>query len=375
MNLVVFSATLFLIAENIIGSIGAFQLERYRRNEFLRVQDLSQSRAQLQSTLFERNKYLETILHTSADGFWVLDIQNRLTQVNDAYCRMSGYTKDELLQLTYHDIAAEETSEENVAQLWRNIESGSQVFESRHRRKNGSVFDVEVSATFLNGYGGQLVCFCRDISERKQAGDRIKTLLAGKELLLKEVHHRIKNNLATVSSLLTLQAQSASPEAKISFQAVINRVTSMAVLYDKLLVSEKYDSISCKNYLEDIIKTLIALFSDEYNVTVETRMDDFNLIPKKLFPLGIIVNEIITNIMKYAFIGRDEGLISISLIQTDNFACLSIQDNGVGLPDNFDLSKATGFGLMLVGMLAEQLGGTFTMGNDSGTKNVLIFEI
>lgn len=279
------------------------------------------------------------ILHTSADGFLVIDALKKLTQVNDAYCRMSGYSKDELQQLSYNDI------------------------------------DAEVSATFLNSYGGQFVCFCRDITGRKQAEDRIKALLAGKELLLKEVHHRIKNNLSTISSLLALQAQSAPLEAGISFEDAINRVNSMVVLYDKLLFTEQYDSISCKVYLEDIIRTLMALFSAEVSVTVESRMDDFNLTPKKLFPLGIIVNEIITNIMKYAFNGRERGQIGISLVRVDNVATLSIQDNGVGLPMGFDMSTSTGFGLMLVGMQAEQLGGTFTMKSDSGTRNVLVFDI
>jgi len=375
MDLVVLSAALFLVAANIIGSIGAYQLERYRRNDFLHVHDLNQTQAQLQNTLVERNSYLEAILHTSVDGFYVLDAEKKLTQVNDAYCRMSGYSKDELLQLTYDDIDAEELSGETAASNQRISDSGSAVFESRHRRKNGSIFDVEVSATFLDTYGGQLVCFCRDISERKLADDRIKALLVMKELLLKEVHHRIKNNLSTVSSLLSLQAQSAPPEAEVSFDAAINRVASMVFLYDKLLVSEQYESISCKNYLEDIIDTLIALFPEEAKVSVETSMDDFDLIPQKLFPLGIIVNEVITNIMKYAFIGRAEGHIAVSLVRADKRATLSIIDDGVGLQDNFDLSAAKGFGLMLVGMLAEELDGTFTMTNDSGTKSVLIFEI
>jgi PAS domain S-box-containing protein len=375
MSLGVFSAALFLIAENIIGGIGAYQLERYRRNEFLQVHNLNQARAQLQNALAERNRYLEAILRTSADGFWVVDAGKRLTQVNDAYCRMSGYSRDEFQQLTLNDIDAEETPEETMARSRRIMEKGSEVFEARHRRKDGRVFDVEVSVTFLNIDGGQFVCFCRDITGRKQAEDRIKSLLAGKELLLKEVHHRIKNNLSTVSSLLALQARSASPEAKISFEAAINRVNSMVLLYDKLQAGEQYDSISCKGYLEDIIETLKFLFNDDADVRVETRVDDFNLTTKKLFPLGIIVNEIITNIMKYAFIGRESGKISISLVRSGNTATLSIRDDGVGLPDGFDMSRSTGFGLMLVGILAEQMEGKFTMKNDSGTRSVLVFSI
>jgi len=375
MSFGVFSAILFLIAENIMGGIGSYQLERFRRNEFLKIHDLDQTRAQLENDMVERNRYLEAVLQTSADGFMVVDAGEQIVQVNDAYCRMSGYSPDELRQLTIKDIDDIETAENIDARIHRITANGSEIFETRHRRKDGSVFDVEVSTTFLDIGSGQLICFCRDITGRKQSEEKIKSLLAGKELLLKEVHHRIKNNLGTVSSLLDLQSQSYSPEVRGMFDVAINRVNSMVVLYDKLLSSGHYDSIPCKSFLADIIDRLASFFPDTANVLIETELDDFNLVPKKLFPLGIIVNEIITNIMKYAFVGRESGRICILLSRTGDTATLVIQDDGVGLPAGFDAHTATGFGLMLIGMLAEQLGGTFTMHNSSGTRSVVSFSI
>lgn len=110
-------------------------------------------------------------------------------------------------------------------------------------------------------------------------------------------------------------------------------------------------------------------------IRLEIRLEDFSLIAKKLFPLGIIVNELVTNIMKYAFIGRENGHIRISLDKVDDVATLTIEDDGVGLPEGFDLSTSTGFGLRLVGMLAEQLGGTFSTQSGSGTNSVLVFGV
>lgn len=375
MSLGVFSATLFLIAENIMGSIGAYQLERFRRNEYLKIHDLNQAQANLEHAMIERNRYLEAILQTSADGFLVVDAEGRVVQANDAYCRMSGFSHDELRQLTIKEIDDVAPPENFDIRIHRVATNGSEIFETRHRRKDGSVFDVEVSSTFLDIESGQLICFCRDITSRRQAEDRIKALLASKELLLKEVHHRIKNNLATVSNLLDLQSQSSSPEVRGMFNVAINRVNSMAVLYDKLLSSEHYESISCKSFLSGILDSMMSFFPDAANIRIETQLHDFNLAPKKLFPLGIIVNEIVTNIMKHAFIGRDSGHIHISLAKTDDVAMLVIQDDGVGLPDGFDPREATGFGLMLVGMLAEQLGGTFAMHASAGTRSVVSFSI
>lgn len=177
MNVFILSAIMFLFAANIMGSIGAYQLERFRRNEFLTINDLNQTQAQLQNAVINRNKYLETILQTSADGFLVIDPAMRLIQVNDAYCRMSGYSKDEVLDLTVGDIEAHETSDETEEHIKRLGENGSEVFETLHRRKDGSVFDVEVSATSLDMDEGQIVCFCRDITARKQAENLVHTRL------------------------------------------------------------------------------------------------------------------------------------------------------------------------------------------------------
>lgn len=375
MSLGVFSGTLFLLAENIMGGFGAYQLEQFRRNEYLKIRDLNQSQAKLETAMVERNRYLETILQTSADGFMVVNAGMQIVQVNNAYCRMSGYSQNELQRMSLADIDNDETVENIDTRMHRIIANGNEIFETRHRRKDGSVFNVEVSVTHLDIGSGQLICFCRDSTNRKQAEDRIKSLLASKELLLKELHHRIKNNLVSVSNLLDLQSQSYVPEARSLFKVAINRVNSMVVLYDKLLSSEQYESLSCKSFLLDIINRMASLFPDMANVKIETQMDNFDLSPKKLFPLGIIVNELITNIMKYAFIGKESGHVYISLIRTDDIATLTVQDNGIGLPEGFDAATATGFGLMLVGMLAEQLGGSFALHNDAGTRNVVSFSV
>ncbi len=121
----------------------------------------------------EYQYYLQTILQTTPDGFWVVDAEGRITEANEAYCRMSGYSLAELLSLRISDIDAIEESAETEAHIRRVIEKGSETFETCHRRKDGSLFDVEVSATYLETGGGRFVCFCRDITERKQAEEAL----------------------------------------------------------------------------------------------------------------------------------------------------------------------------------------------------------
>ncbi len=216
----------------------------------------------------------------------------------------------------------------------------------------------------------------QDITERKQSEEEIQKQLSEKTTLLKEVHHRIKNNIASIEGLLSLQSQAISnPEAVSALQDAISRVGSMRVLYDKLLISDDFKDISVKNYLESLIDSVADLFPDHLKITIDKKIDDFDLSSKNLFPIGIILNELLTNIMKYAFIDRKSGLIHISLSNIQNQVTLTIQDNGNGLPEGFDINKSNGFGLMLVRMLSGQLDGTFTIENHNGTRSILKFKI
>ena len=130
-----------------------------------------------------RENFLNTILQTSIDGFWVIDNQGRLSMVNDAYCRMTGYSHEEIIGLSIGDLDAEESQSETAARVERIIKNGSERFETHHRRKDGSVFSVEVSTTFLPENGGQLVCFCRDTTERHNAEKARASRLAFEKLI------------------------------------------------------------------------------------------------------------------------------------------------------------------------------------------------
>lgn len=125
-------------------------------------------RKRAEEVLRARERYLHTILQTTADGFWVLNSEGKMVEVNDAYCAMSGYTRDEILGLTVADLDAQEAPAETAARIQRVIQHGGEVFETLHRRKDGTAFPVEVSTTFMDVEGGQFVCFCRDLTQRKQ---------------------------------------------------------------------------------------------------------------------------------------------------------------------------------------------------------------
>jgi len=215
-----------------------------------------------------------------------------------------------------------------------------------------------------------------DITERKRAEGEIKKQLAEKETLLREVHHRIKNNMANVESLLSLQAGSIkSPEAKAVLKDSIARVKSIRILYEKLLLTKDYHDISIKPYAEDLIDSISTVFVMEKKITIKTKIMEFTIDSKKAISLGIIINELLTNAFKYAFKDRDNGIVSISIEKAENSVTLIIKDNGTGFDQKTSSNKSPGLGLTIVKMLVEQLKGTYSVKNENGTKSVIKFEI
>lgn len=215
-----------------------------------------------------------------------------------------------------------------------------------------------------------------DITSRKQTELETQKQLTEKETLLREVHHRIKNNIATIESFLSLQASATiNPEANAALQEACSRVNSMRVLYENLLLSQYYNDISIKDYTEGLLDSLVQFFDPENNIGIVKQIADFSLTAKKASSVGIIINEIMTNVFKYAFKDRDSCMVVISIEKLDDKATLIIHDNGVGIQEDLHNSNPLGFGLTIVKMLVEQLNGTYNIVNEKGTKSIIQFDI
>ncbi len=212
------------------------------------------------------------------------------------------------------------------------------------------------------------------VTERKKAEEEVKKLLGEKELILKEVHHRIKNNMNTIYSLLNLQAgMLVGTAASEALEDAGRRVQSMMLLYSKLYQSADVTSLSLRHFIPDLTNQILSNFPNRQLVKLEIDIDDICLEAKQLQPVGILINELITNSMKYAFVGRDDGLISIKAFQNGSGINIVIADNGVGMPESVSFESSPGFGLILVSGLAGQLGGNLHLDRSGGTRIVLEF--
>jgi two-component sensor histidine kinase len=191
---------------------------------------------------------------------------------------------------------------------------------------------------------------------------------AENELLLKEIHHRVKNNLELVKSLIALQsAQIDDPATKDAMIASQNRVQSMGIIHQKLYQGTTMGSIEMKDYFINLSESILDTFSAEEQVKIECTMDKLDLDVDTAVPIGLIVNELLTNALKYAFPKQEQGTINISLERTpDNNLKLKINDNGVGKTEG-QAPRGTGFGTQLVKLLTQQLNGQMKEFNREGT--------
>ena len=205
--------------------------------------------------------------------------------------------------------------------------------------------------------------------ERKKAEEKIKTSLKEKEVLLKEVHHRVKNNLQIISSLLNLQTNYLNDKASIElFQETKNRIKTLALVHEKLYKSEDVEYVNIKSYIASIVDLLSYSYDKEYiDITIDIEEAPFNKFDiEKAIPCGLIVNEIVSNSFKHAF-KHLKGAIKISLTLEEANCVLFIADNGVGISKDLDITNLNSLGLELVDILVSQLEGSYTIATQKGT--------
>lgn len=244
-------------------------------------------------------------------------------------------------------------------------------------RKDGSEFPVEIGLNpILDGENMQILAAISDISERKHREEQIARSLREKETLLSEVHHRVKNNLQIIHSLLDMQTSSVIDiQARDALIDSCNRVRSMAQIHQSLYQSEDIAKVDFANFCESLISSLLATFNvDVSRIQVKSDFADVNLAIDQAVPCGLIANELITNALKHGFPDGGEGQISVSTkIDDGNVVTLRVSDNGCGMPKDFQTGTSEGLGLQLIELLADQIGGTLKIITDGETTFVITF--
>ena len=218
---------------------------------------------------------------------------------------------------------------------------------------------------------GQFAVLVTDITDRMRGEAALQASLREKEVLLKEIHHRVKNNMQVISSLVNLQADTLDdPALRTAFNGLRDQVRSMALVHEKLYQAENLASVDFAEYARSLLNYLWRAYGDS-TAAVRLKLDlqPVALSVQTAVPCGLLLNELVTNALKYAFRDRAGGEITVAMqVQADQSLCLRVSDNGVGFPPDLDWRRTRSLGLQLVQMLTAQLGGTVDLRQDGGTE-------
>lgn len=326
---------------------------------------------------------LAKIIDLADDAIISVDREQRIILFNQGAEKIFGYPAEEVIgqQLDIlmppSLVAAHRT---HIQEFCESSVSARRMGERRAifgRRKNGSEFPAEASISKIEGNGQTiLTVILRDTTQRVIQEEKIWTLLREKETLLKEIHHRIKNNLQLISSLLGLQARSISdPGFRKLFLESQQRVHSMALLHETLYQSENLVEIDVARYIRKLAEHLFRSYDGTGDrIRLRTDLDRISLAPDDVLSCGLIVSELVSNALKYAFSGGREGEISIGLhAGPNNMAILTVADTGIGLQGDVDWNAVQSLGFRLVHSLSKQLRAKIEVHSGIGTEIRIAF--
>jgi len=336
-------------------------------------------RKNVEKSLQESELKYRSLIESSSDAIFCVDQKGEYQFTNHLFASTFGKTPEYFIGKTFWDIYPKEHADYRYAATKRVFQTGeSESLEVEVPLPDKTLYFYATANPIKDETGTVILSLTHavDITKRKLAEEKVKLLLAEKELVLKEVHHRIKNNMSTMMSLLSLQAGNARDGfARAALENAEKRMQSMGVLYDKLYHSVEFNRLSIRIYLSALVDEVLENFPNSHLVTVEKNIQEFILDANHLQSLGMIINELLTNSMKYAFLGREHGLITVSATNIDDTVTIIVQDDGTGIPESVSWDNSTGFGLQLVKALTVQLEGTIRMERTGGTKVILGFAV
>jgi PAS domain S-box-containing protein len=327
---------------------------------------------------------LRQVIESSPSAMVMTNARGEIVLINGQTEKLFGYRREELLGRSI-DLLVPDRSGENQPE-----NRGSSVLalhprlmgagrELSARRKDGSEFPVEIGLKPVRTNAGTMVLSAIvDISAHKQAEDAMKAALKEKEILLKEIHHRVKNNLQIISSLLDLQAATLrDPRVLQSIQESQHRIRSIALMHEKLYQQPDLIEVDFAEYVHSLTAYLLrAYLSGDALISLKVEADHVRLPIEAAVSCGLILNELVSNALKHAFPERGPGVISVTVKQDEpGRVTVVVKDNGMGLPEDCDWRTTSSLGLRLVHTLTEQLHGTMTVQRTGGTAFKLNFPL
>ena len=332
-------------------------------------------RRRIEEELRESEERFRTIFESSPVGAALVNSKGKFTRISNSFQNMLGYNEDEFRGKSFRDITFEEDLNIGMEQFRETVGGKRNFFqvEKRYCRKDGEIIWGHTSVSTVRDSNGKFqynITIIENITEPKRAEERIKAALKEKDILLKEIHHRVKNNLQIITSLLNLQSGYIQDEKTLEMlRESQDRIRSMAFIHEKLYRSGDLAQIHFDEYIRELTSHLVRSYGiDPEVIELKIQAQQILLDIDMAIPCGLIINELISNSLKHAFPDVMKGQICIDLHSVNHQGFqLTVSDNGMGFPRGLDFRNTQSLGLQLVNTLVEQLEGTIELDNDNGT--------
>ncbi len=358
--------------------------------QILALKESDRARKLLQNskeTLEKRETHLSLITDNMMDLITRSNSKGEYEYISPSVRKILGYKPQNMLEKNIFDFVHPDDLEKVKSSMQEAVYtpslSGTEYIsevEYRHKTSSGGYIWIETTGKPIFDHEKGLKGFVfssRNINDRKHAEKQIKTSLEEKEVLLKEIHHRVKNNMQIISSLLSLQSRYIKDENHLAiFKESQNRVRSMAMIHEGLYRTQNLARINFEKYIENLMSALFSSYGIDQKV-IKQKMDlnEVLLDIDTAIPCGLILNELVTNSLKHAFPNGKKGEIAVLLSQKDeNKLKMIVEDNGKGFPENIDFKNTESLGLQLVNTLVDQLKGEIELERNNGTRFILTLE-
>jgi PAS domain S-box-containing protein len=342
------------------------------------IRDISE-RKKSEAAIREREQRFRMTGELIPYGVWIADASGEFTYCSASFLSLLGMSLEECRKDAWMKRLPEVDADRTLSDWHEVVRAGGfWDYEYRIADRGGREHFILSRGSPIRDSTGAIVSFVGihlDITERRLYENRLERSLSEKEVIIKEVHHRVKNNMQVISGFLQLQSTfTDDPAAVEMLEECQRRVRSMALVHEKLYQSRHLGFINVAEYIRSLVSELQESYVVQADVGFSVDVEDVNINLDIAIPCGLIINELLTNSLKYAFRGRPSGKITIALLlSADHLFTLRVCDDGIGLPEKFDIAGTATLGMQLVQVLVRQLGGTIAITSDRGTCFTIVF--
>jgi PAS domain S-box-containing protein len=342
-------------------------------------QDITKRKLTEKSLKESETKY-RTFVETTPDMIWEINSEGIFTYISPQSTTILGYKPEQIIGKEIYSLLEPKSIPKAEESLFKHLGNDKDfvTLEVTAKHFNGKEIIIEIRSKKLTDSKGYIIGFrgiARDITEKTKANNQLLASIQEKDVLLQEIHHRVKNNMQIISSLLNLQIKHIQDENAVEIlKESQNRVRSMAMIHEKLYQSDDLSKINLTDYIESLVTSLFYSYSvmDKIKPIIDVKNVELNI--ETAVPCGLIINELVSNSLKHAFPNSKDGEINISLKPSDDGYELTVKDNGISFPSDIDFRNTDSLGLQLVNNLVNQIEGTIEIDRSHGTEFKIIFK-